>query len=146
MNRSIAEELAAYRIEVVGEVAALDAQIVPLNERRAAKLREVEALDRLLELVNPAAITREGPTAQSPPGILGGMSIGDAAYKALAELGHPAHYVKLCEHMTSRGAVVPGKNPPANLIAHISKDARFRRVARGTYGLSEWKRGRTRAS
>jgi hypothetical protein len=41
--------------------------------------------------------------------------------------------------LAERDVYVPGKDPAANLIAHLLRDARFGRAAgRGMYGLAGW--------
>ena len=50
----------------------------------------------------------------------------------------PIHYRDLTNEIQSKGILLPGKDPAANLLSHISRDERFVRVAPGTYGLNSW--------
>ncbi len=67
-------------------------------------------------------------------------SISDLAYDFLLNESYlkPIHYIDLTNNIMSKGELIPGKNPHANLLSHISNDDRFIRVSPGTYGLKEW--------
>jgi hypothetical protein len=68
------------------------------------------------------------------------MSVSDMAYEALASQvdKRPLHYRRIANIVTSNGRLIPGKDPAANLVTQLSRDSRFIRTARGTYGLAEW--------
>lgn len=68
------------------------------------------------------------------------LSVSDMAYEVLSkqEEHKPIHYRDLAEMIMTEGKLIPGKDPAANLIAHLSRDERFVRTAPGTYALSEW--------
>ncbi|MCP3681859.1 MAG: hypothetical protein GY861_04140 [bacterium] len=73
------------------------------------------------------------------PSLAGGEnSVGDAACAVLLELGHPVYYKEIANTLMSNGVFIPGKDPAANLLAHINRDERFSRVGRGIYALDEW--------
>lgn len=66
-------------------------------------------------------------------------SISDLAFEKLKSFQQePVHYRKLADLIISDGKLIPGQDPAANLISHLSRDSRFVRVGRGTYGLAEW--------
>lgn len=67
------------------------------------------------------------------------MPIADLAYEFLKndQDQKPYHYSVITKNLLSQGALIPGKNPAANLLTHISRDDRFVRTASGTYGLVE---------
>lgn len=71
---------------------------------------------------------------------LGQVSVADLAYQNLSQKDshQPIHYRELANTIMADGNLIPGKDPAANLLSHISRDERFVRVASGTYGLSEW--------
>lgn len=64
----------------------------------------------------------------------------DLAYEYLDQQdGHlPIHYKKLATLLISKGAIIAGKDPAANLLAQISRDNRFVRVGSGKYALAKW--------
>ena len=68
------------------------------------------------------------------------MSVSDMAYEVLSKQQEslPKHYRELAEMIFAEGKLIPGKDPAANLIAHLSRDERFVRTAPGTYALTEW--------
>lgn len=66
-----------------------------------------------------------------------------AAVELLGKVGKPMHYRQLAETLSRQDVYVPGRDPAANLLAHMSRDARFRRFDRGTYGLQHWRAGRS---
>lgn len=126
----------------------IDALSGRLNEvqEEIAKLRsEVqEALNKIEEKQNQAKNLTELLAAEGvqPPNRaeLKDGSVSDLAYEVLARRDDesPVHYKDLSDVLSTQGIVVPGKNPPANLLAHITRDERFMRVAPGTYALTEW--------
>ncbi len=65
--------------------------------------------------------------------------IADLAYEFLKkDPDHkPYHYSEIAKGIMSQGVLIPGKNPSANLLTHISRDDRFIRTSSGMYGLVE---------
>lgn len=66
-------------------------------------------------------------------------SIEDLTYELLRSDPDrkPYHYKVITKNLLSQGVLIPGKDPAANLLSHISRDERFVRTASGTYGLVE---------
>lgn len=64
----------------------------------------------------------------------------DLAYNYLSALSQkqPKHYSDIANAILASGKSLPGKDKAANLLTHITRDKRFIRVSRGTYGLVEW--------
>ena len=106
-----------------------------INLLESIKLRE-EQIDYIIRLLEAEGISRKELAITSP--IL--MSVSDIAYKVLAENEEqePVHYRTLLQAIMANGKLIPGKDPGANLISHLSRDNRFVRTAPGTYGLEEW--------
>jgi len=67
-------------------------------------------------------------------------SVSDVAFEVLSRLPEPkpVYYRDLVDLIMAEGKHIPGKNPGANLISHLTRDERFIRTGRGTYGLAEW--------
>jgi len=65
-------------------------------------------------------------------------SYRNLAYKVLKKHGSPMNYQDLMEEVLKIRNKKAGKTPSQTLRVEISKDPRFIRVNRGTYGLSEW--------
>lgn len=68
------------------------------------------------------------------------ISIADIVYENLSNSVEktPVHYIDLTKEILSKGILIPGKNPNANLLSHMNRDNRFVRTSPGTYGLKEW--------
>ncbi len=66
--------------------------------------------------------------------------ISDLAHDYLKSINSkkPMHYTDIFNGVLSSGKSIPGKNPAANLLTHMSRDERFVRISSGTYGLKEW--------
>ena len=64
-------------------------------------------------------------------------SVADNAYTFLKEHGEPVYYKDLLLKMKERGMMIPGTDPAANLLTHMSRNERFDRTDRGTYALKE---------
>ena len=128
------------RAEVLADIEGLRAQASELAGRLAAKEGQLRNLDDLLSLEtgNPEARQDTDATAQRTQSAKT-QRFTDAAVEILAERGSPIHYLELTKLLGERGVYVPGKEPGANLIAHMLRDERFTRApARGTYGLAAW--------
>ena len=71
---------------------------------------------------------------------VGQLNLSDLVFVYLEDLGKekPVHYRELANELLSRGTVITGKDPAANLLSHINRDERFVRTAPGTYGLEKW--------
>lgn len=143
---SYEEVLKEKRAEVLAEIDGLRTQATELAGRIAAKEGQLRNLDDLLAIeagatdgwANDGSPARVAPTKS--------QRFTDAAAEILAETGAPIHYVELTRRLGERGVYVPGKDPGANLIAHMLRDQRFSRVqGRGMYGLAEWPRPTTSA-
>ena len=68
------------------------------------------------------------------------MTVSDIAYVILSKKNElkPVYYRDLADMILAEGKLIPGKDPYANLISHLSRDDRFVRTGRGTYGLTTW--------
>lgn len=128
------------RAEVLAEIDGLRTQASELAGRLAAKEGQLRNLDDLLALETDHAEARPvvDATPQRPQSAKT-QRFTDAAVEILTERGQPIHYLELTRLLGERGVYVPGREPGANLIAHMSRDERFTRApARGTYGLADW--------
>jgi hypothetical protein len=90
----------------------------------------------IVKLLAAEGIVTEG---QNPDGAAP-MTLSDMAYHVLAKLDNakPVHYRDLADLITAQGKLIPGREPAANLISHLSRDKRFVRTGRGMYALAEW--------
>ncbi len=129
------EALLAKRTEVQGEVERLRAEVADIAARLSSKEAQLRGISDLLALETPSVETPPAGNGSSWPT----SRFIDAAVEVLRSSGKPMHYKQLADQLAASGTLIPGQNPAANLVAHMSRDARFGRgLARGTYGLSEW--------
>jgi hypothetical protein len=128
------------RTEVLAEIEGLRTQASVLAGRLAAKEGQLRNLDDLLALETGNSEGRQGSDSAAPrPQSSKTQRFTDAAVGILTDRGEPIHYLELTKLLGERGVYVPGKEPGANLIAHMLRDERFTRApARGTYGLAAW--------
>jgi HB1, ASXL, restriction endonuclease HTH domain len=128
------------RAEVLAEIERLRAQASELAGRLAAKEGQLRNLDDLLALETGDQEARQDTDAPAQRAQSAKTQrFTDAAVEILTERGKPVHYLELTKLIGERGVYVPGKEPGANLIAHMLRDERFTRApARGTYGLAAW--------
>lgn len=117
--------LKAKHDSVERELSELRAELASLGERVGVKESQLRNLDHLIDLEN-------GRPSGKP--VSASASFVDVAHSILAA-GGPLHYQQLAREVGARGTHIPGMNPAANLLAHLARDARFIRTARGTYGL-----------
>ena len=125
--------LLSWRDQIRQELAQLRKRQAELGEEVS---RKDSQLRNILALLETEGYVEERGVATD----LGrNGSIADCAYSVLRESGQPTYYKDLASRMLEMGISIPGKDAAANLLAHIGRDDRFRRVTRGTYALTEWK-------
>ena len=66
-------------------------------------------------------------------------SVTDDAFDLLDGIHVPLHYRDISERLREQGTDISGVDPAATLLSRISRDERFKRVKRGTYGLKGWR-------
>ncbi len=127
------QTLLAWRDELEGQMDRLREQQAELSDEVSKKEAQLRNIYQLLE--------SEGcPTTKSKAADAGkGGSLADRAFAILEETGKPWYYRELAEKLREIGVHISGNDRAANLLAHIGRDERFKRVKRGTYALSEWK-------
>jgi len=131
MDPALAQSMAEWKRELEMELDELRHGLIQSQKEIALKESQ---LDHIIELLRSEGMN-EGQEVVERSEV---ASLSDHAYEVLKEKGTPFYYRDLVEYLQSNGVVVPGKDPAANLIAHISRDSRFVRIARGTYALQEW--------
>lgn len=131
MDTALAQSIAGWKRDLEIELDRLRQELIQTQKKIALKESQLEHIIELLrsEGMDEGLNDRKKTEA---------ASLSDHAYEVLKEKGTPFYYRDLVEYLQSNGVVVPGKDPAANLIAHISRDNRFVRIARGTYALQEW--------
>lgn len=135
------EDLVAWKKSLQGQIEELDLKIRPLTEALSKKREELKAIEHLIAIRNGSQrVEQSRPSGDSnetgEP--LPNLSLVDAACRVLADAGSPLHYQDLMRRLRDSGYQIPGENPGANLIAHMVRDNRLVRCARGTYALRQW--------
>ena len=127
---------------LVGELEELRRELTDVTSRIGVREGQLRNLDELLTLETGSEATPAATTAPATPGTMSPSSAGApflaAAAETLAAEDKPIHYRELAELLAAKGVYVPGRDPAANLLSHMSRDSRFRRFERGTYGLQHW--------
>lgn len=130
------ETLQRKRDEVLTEVRKLRDDLSAINTAIAGKENQLRNLDDLLALEGAASPSEDGDSLK---GQAEGSKFIDHAYRLLSDAAKPMHYRELADLLTRDHVFVPGQDPAANLLAHMSRDVRFGRTrSRGVYGLSDW--------
>jgi len=128
-------------------VSVLRKKLRYLKEEKSKKHNEIKQLLSEIEVLQKSAdniielLKVEGVVIDSND--MEGLiqeSIADIAYDYFNSGNDkkPLHYQDIYNEILFSGKFIPGKNPAANLLTHMSRDKRFIRVSSGTYGLSEW--------
>ena len=123
--------------QVAAELQKLLSQLEPLVEKRLRLEQRARALQTVMT-------TYQLKGKASGPATFPGADrhFLDRALEILTREGE-LHYEQLLEKLVDSGTTVPGRNPAANLIAHMSRDERFKRVRRGTYAAGDGVGGNT---
>jgi len=119
-----------------------DLQHIIIQEKKKVRVlledikKREEQIDYIIKLIKAEGISLDGITINAAIP----MSVSDMAYEVLSKQNDhkPIYYRELAEMIMAEGKLVPGKDPAANLIAHLGRDDRFVRTGSGTYGLKEW--------
>lgn len=117
--------------QVDAELQKVLAELEPLLQER----RRLEQRAKALETVMSTYQGGQPPSGRSLPTTdlaSGGRHFLDVAHDILRREGE-LYYELLLQRLEESGSRVPGRNPGANLIAHMGRDPRFKRTRRGTY-------------
>jgi hypothetical protein len=77
-----------------------------------------------------------GGTAAPSGTVVRGEDLARVIAEVLQDLGGMAHYRQIQEEITKRGYAIPGKDPGANVLAHMSaRRGRFESLGRGLWRL-----------
>ena len=136
MNQQLNEQiksLLSWRDQIAGEQEDLRKRYKETAEELEKKDSQLRNIASLLESAGYLEKRRY------PMELDVNASLADCAFYVLSRHGQPLYYKELSERLLQNGILIPGKNAAANLLSHIVRDSRFKRIKRGTYALSEWK-------
>src|SRR5919108_1677009 len=111
--------------QVANELQKILSELEPLIEERRRLEERARALESVMSTYQGG---RRGPPTGTQPLE---RHFLDVAFEILKREGQ-LYYEDLVARLAEAGVTVPGRNPGANLIAHMSRDKRFKRVGRGT--------------
>jgi hypothetical protein len=117
-----AEQLEAQRRMLVSEIHQLREEIAEKTARVGQLQLKLESVLELMKL--------EGTPPTTPE-----RHFIEVAHDVLIERGG-LHYLELTAEVQKRGSFIPGTKPEANLLAHMSRDPRFEKIARGQYAIN----------
>jgi hypothetical protein len=138
MESTYVDILRLKRREILTEIEGLRQQMADLTNRVGIKENQLKNIDDLLVLEGPTP-NSDGETSDDGRAVARSQRFVERAFEVLFSSGQPMHYREIARRLSEQGVYVPGQDPAANLLAQMSRDARFSRATgRGTYGLSEW--------
>ena len=115
----------------------LEGQLLSIVMRRQEAEQDEEACRRMIEYFSSSRAV-SGNGKKTSPGL------NDAIYSHLKEMRQPVHRKQLYAQVIDSGLEVAGRDPVANMTAHMSNDARFESTkGDGMWGLTEWSKGKT---
>jgi len=133
------EKLQEWKKLLLEEIKNLQTQVTPLETEIKLRQEKLEAIERLLALETRPLEAISQPKASSGSVRMNTKRVADVAYEVLKGAGVPMYYKQLYEAIAQTGFAIHGEDPATNLIAHIGKDPRFKRIKRGTYALKGWR-------
>jgi hypothetical protein len=116
--------------QVARDLERLREQLKPLNEERHRLEERAQALQTVIDSYRMRRRDISSEILVPPQ-----QHFLDVAFQILQGHG-PLYYSSILDRLLEQGVRVPGRNPGANLIAHMSRDRRFQRVGRGTYAIA----------
>lgn len=137
MGSELSRLLEQKRAELVRDLEALRAGLADLSARIQLKEGQLKNVVELLELENGKTAAPNPDSAQQN-GTPRRAPFLAAAAALLEHVDRAMHYRQLAATLARQDVYVPGRDPAANLLAHMTRDARFRRFGRGLYGLQHW--------
>jgi len=140
-------DLSKWQRELAAEREAIDRDLKPLLDQREQLRSKLELVTRLLALENghlDSPQSRTGRDETATPDVPSVASeLQAAVHQVLEAAGAPMHVSAINAALRQRGVTVPGKGTDANIIVHLRRAPDvFERMARGTYALTAWKKGR----
>jgi hypothetical protein len=99
--------------------------------------QEAHLLKELLSLKNGAVLSADPYRRDEFPAGARHRSC-ERTVELLGESGRPIHISEIMRLLQQEGVELPGAGTQANLISHLTRDARIFRPARGMYGLTGW--------
>ncbi len=123
---------------------SVEAQIKILKHEEAIVLKEMAPLQNKLELMRLQIAHLDGYLTTLGSGVLGGATtekepITEKIVRVFERSKSPLHYMEVMDLLeTQEGFVLGGKDPKANMTAKLAGSAKFKRLERGVYILSEW--------
>lgn len=127
---SYVASLQAKRQQVWGDLEALRLEQRRIGDAVGVKEAQLRNIDELLAMESADSGSPGLPDMQKAA-----TTFLDTAEEILRGARSGIHYRVLLEQLNGRGVNVPGRDPGANLLAHLGRDDRFVRVGRGTYGV-----------
>ena len=145
------EALKLTRDSLLEQIRSIDALIVEVQAEFSSKLEELhsnkktceETLNHINALLKIETNATEKQTISNSSDD-DSLSITDSAFSLLQESHQPMHYKDIAGVLQGRGVHISGVDPAATLLSRISRDDRFKRVQRGTYGLKGWRKPENR--
>jgi hypothetical protein len=128
-----------YVEELRNKLGKLKQEILQDRENARSFLKSIDEKETLIQnIVN--LLRAEGISEFIEYKGADSKQISDVAYEYLVnrEEKRGVYYRELADKIQIGGFYIPGKDPSANLLAHLNRDKRFVRVGRGIYGLREW--------
>jgi hypothetical protein len=145
------EALKLKRDALLEQIRSNDALIAELQAEFATKLEELQSNKKTYEemLSHIQALLKIETKSIEPESTSklindNDVSITDSAFSLLQESHLPMHYKDIASTLKTRGLHISGVDPAATLLSRMSRDDRFKRVKRGTYGLKGWRRPKIR--
>jgi hypothetical protein len=126
------------------ELQDIEAELVPLTERRDRLREKIDLAERLQRLESPTLATPESetkaviepdfdPLESFHPRI---RQMLHAARQILRDRGEPLHVTTIVQELRARDVPIPGQGNESNLISHLIRAPHvFHRTGRGTYEL-----------
>jgi hypothetical protein len=150
-SANLEQALKLKRDSLLEQMRSIDSSIAELQADFATKLEELhsnkktyeEMLNHIQALLKIETKANKNETIVIP-NIDDLGSITDSAFNLLQETHKPMHYKDITSTLKGRGIHISGIDPAASLLSRISRDERFKRVKRGTYGLKGWRKPKTR--
>jgi hypothetical protein len=148
------ERLREWRGTIEAELQAIRDRIQCLNAELQKKTQQAELIRRLIEsedscIAVPNQAHPHSPDCSAPSHAPTPSMVKDYVYEILKDAKRAMNINEIHAEFNRRGYTIPGKGTPFNILVHIGRElklgrgARFHRVGRGTYSLTDKARQKT---
>jgi hypothetical protein len=129
-------QLEAWQAQLEKKLEDLDAKVKPLLANQETTRQQLDLVRRLLSLAISGSDPGRLLTDPRSDQVRSDAPVADTIATILEGAAQPLHISEIRKRYLALGRRIPGQGTETNLLAYMTKNPRFVRVAKGTYTLN----------